>query len=135
MLRDGLDGREVLAFRHPFAGVQVPKGTVEPGEPLADAVLRELHEESGIALDARPLSIGTWDRKFGPLEVHRWHLFALPAPAGLPDSWTHIATGSVEEEGLAFAFRWLPVDEALAGALDPLFSACAGALLSHLAQA
>src|SRR6185503_15082222 len=49
--RDGARGRELLVFRHdnPAAGVQVPAGTVEPGEPFDHAVLREAWEESGLA--------------------------------------------------------------------------------------
>lgn len=42
--------RELLVFDHsnPLAGTQVPAGTVEPGEELAVAALREAREESGL---------------------------------------------------------------------------------------
>ena len=59
--RESAAGRELLVFRHdnPAAGVQVPAGTVDPGEPPDRAVLREAWEESG--LDAlrivRPLGL------------------------------------------------------------------------------
>lgn len=39
----------LLVFEHvdnPDAGVQVPKGTVEPGETLENAARREVREES-----------------------------------------------------------------------------------------
>ncbi len=39
---------EVLIFRHPNAGLQVPAGTVEPGEAPETAVLREVQEETGL---------------------------------------------------------------------------------------
>ena len=45
-------GDDLLVFRHadfPTAGLQVPAGTVEPGEPPVEAVLREVREESGMA--------------------------------------------------------------------------------------
>lgn len=40
---------ELLLFRHPLAGIQVPAGTVELGEPLEAAVLREAAEETGLS--------------------------------------------------------------------------------------
>jgi 8-oxo-dGTP pyrophosphatase MutT (NUDIX family) len=44
------DGRpELLLFRHPTAGIQVPAGTVEIGEPVEAAARREAREESGLA--------------------------------------------------------------------------------------
>ena len=39
---------QILAFRHPKAGTQLIKGTVEEDERPEAAVLRELAEESGI---------------------------------------------------------------------------------------
>lgn len=39
-------GRQVLLFRHPKAGIQVPAGTVEEDEGLETAVLREVTEET-----------------------------------------------------------------------------------------
>lgn len=42
------DGEQLLLFRHPFAGVQIPAGTVEEDEPLEQAVLREAAEETGL---------------------------------------------------------------------------------------
>jgi 8-oxo-dGTP pyrophosphatase MutT (NUDIX family) len=41
--------REVLVFRHPVGGVQLPAGTVEEGEPAETAALREAWEETGVA--------------------------------------------------------------------------------------
>ncbi|HEV7126250.1 MAG TPA: NUDIX domain-containing protein [Terriglobales bacterium] len=40
--------RELLIFAHPSAGTQVPAGTVEPGERIEAAVLRETAEEAGL---------------------------------------------------------------------------------------
>lgn len=44
--------RELLVFDHPnpLAGTQVPAGTVEPNEAVADAGLREAREETGLEL-------------------------------------------------------------------------------------
>ena len=46
--RGDSDGRELLVFRHPSAGIQLPAGTVEAGEAIEAAVLREVREETGL---------------------------------------------------------------------------------------
>jgi 8-oxo-dGTP pyrophosphatase MutT (NUDIX family) len=46
--RPSADGRDLLLFEHPTAGIQIPAGTVEPGETPAAAILREAREESGL---------------------------------------------------------------------------------------
>jgi ADP-ribose pyrophosphatase YjhB (NUDIX family) len=46
------EGDRLLVFEHldfPEAGIQVPGGSVEPGERPKDAVLREVKEETGIS--------------------------------------------------------------------------------------
>jgi 8-oxo-dGTP pyrophosphatase MutT (NUDIX family) len=47
VIRQKYAQRELLAFTHPTAGIQVPAGTVEEGEAFEDAALREVHEETG----------------------------------------------------------------------------------------
>ncbi|MDE0685674.1 MAG: NUDIX domain-containing protein [Candidatus Poribacteria bacterium] len=44
--RDGV--KELLVFKHPTAGIQIPAGTVEEGEDLETAVKREAYEETGL---------------------------------------------------------------------------------------
>lgn len=41
-------GRELLVFRHPTAGIQLPGGTMEDGETPQMTVLREVREETGL---------------------------------------------------------------------------------------
>jgi len=41
-------GTDLLLFGHPHAGIQIPAGTVEPGETPEQAVVREAHGESGL---------------------------------------------------------------------------------------
>lgn len=48
--RESRDGRDLLLFKHPYAGVQIPAGTVEDGETPEEAVLREVCEETGLTL-------------------------------------------------------------------------------------
>jgi 8-oxo-dGTP pyrophosphatase MutT (NUDIX family) len=38
----------LLLFEHPSAGIQIPAGTVESGEPPEAAVIREVAEETGL---------------------------------------------------------------------------------------
>ena len=42
------DGPELLVLQHPLAGLQLPAGTVEINEPLENALLREVTEETGV---------------------------------------------------------------------------------------
>jgi 8-oxo-dGTP pyrophosphatase MutT (NUDIX family) len=41
-------GLEILAFRHPLAGTQLVKGTIESGETVEAGAVRELEEERGV---------------------------------------------------------------------------------------
>jgi ADP-ribose pyrophosphatase YjhB (NUDIX family) len=114
--RDGR--RELLVFTHrddPEAGVQVPAGTVEPGEPIEAALLREIREESGLA-DVQLV------RQLAEHEEVEWdnnrHVFHLIAPNGAPDRWAHIVHGQGEDAGMVFEYRWVDLSERveLAGA-------------------
>lgn len=105
----------LLVFRHPEDGhMQLPKGTIEPGESPEVAVRRELLEESGIDYVGPLQPLGTLDRECeagveGNTHRHAqlWHLFLMRAHGALPETFVHKATGSPEEEGLVFSFRWL----------------------------
>jgi len=111
----------LLVFRHPEDGnMQLPKGTIEPGESPEVAVRRELLEESGIDYAGPLQSLGTLDRECeagveGNTHRHPqlWHLFLMRAEGRLPETFLHTATGSPEEEGLVFLFRWLEAGESL----------------------
>ena len=47
-MRENNGVRELLVFKHPTAGIQIPAGTVEVGEDLETAVQREAYEETGL---------------------------------------------------------------------------------------
>ncbi len=53
------DGHELLVFRHPDAGIQLPAGSVEPGESPAAAALREVEEETGLRETQLVAHLGT----------------------------------------------------------------------------
>lgn len=46
--RQGKQGRELLLFKHPYAGIQFPAGSVEPDEEYEVAAWREVAEETGL---------------------------------------------------------------------------------------
>lgn len=50
IIRERNDVKELLVFKHPTAGVQIPAGTVEKGEDIETAVKRETYEETGLQL-------------------------------------------------------------------------------------
>lgn len=55
---------ELLVFEHedfPTAGIQVPAGTVDPGEDVSSALLREVLEESGLRLSNAGKHLGRFE--------------------------------------------------------------------------
>lgn len=123
-----VDGRgRLLVFHHPDdGGMQLPKGTVEPGETPEVAVRRELLEESGIDYQGPLQPLGTLDRYCeagveGNKHRHPqlWHLFLMRAEQDLPETFDHVAIGSPEEDGLVFSFSWLVPDAPLDGFAAP----------------
>ena len=109
-------GLEILVFRHrefPDAGVQVPGGSVEAGEELEAAVLREVFEESG--LEGLPIGryLGAQEEAFeGHSEPQMRHFFELNAPEGCPDTWAHTVSKGEEDAGMVFLYEWWPVARA-----------------------
>ena len=127
IIRQSAQGPELLVFAHvdfPEVPVQVPGGTVESGESPEIALHREIEEECGL----RGLSI---IRNLGVSyffwtaindEIER-HCFVLQAPDGTPENWQHLVGGAGEDEGLAFAYSWVKVENLkLGGGLDKFLS-------------
>lgn len=65
VVREGIEGPELLVFDHPLAGTQLPKRTLEPNEEPLDGALRELREETGLLSVEMVRYIGRWTRWAG----------------------------------------------------------------------
>ena len=48
IIRESNGIKELLVFKHPTAGIQIPAGTVEKDEDIETAVKREVYEETGL---------------------------------------------------------------------------------------
>jgi ADP-ribose pyrophosphatase YjhB (NUDIX family) len=106
LLREKEGRLEFLAFRHPKFGLQIVKGTVEPGEVPDAAALRELEEESGVTGARIVADLGTSDTiDNGQL----WHFFHCAA-GEQPARWVF---ATQDEGGLIFSFFWQPLDAEL----------------------
>ena len=94
---------EILVFRHPLAGIQIVKGTVEPNEKPEDAAIRELYEESGISSASIDSYLGLHHpSESGP----NWHVFMCSTTETLKERWTHFCH---DDGGLEFKFFWHPL--------------------------
>lgn len=121
-------GRDLLVFRQPdqpWVGLQVPGGTVDPGESHLQAALREFHEETGLALphalDALTEQMVLYDNAAGR-DVHHRRLYharmPVTAQARRRARWEHFEMSpSAGGDPIRFELFWMDIDAALA--LDP----------------
>jgi len=108
------DGR-IIVFRHgddeslDESGIQVPAGTIEPGELPADAALREAHEETGLhgLRLVRYLGAAEYDMRPSQDSVHVRHFFELTIDGEAPENWTIHEAGHIR-----FDLYWIPLRQA-----------------------
>jgi 8-oxo-dGTP pyrophosphatase MutT (NUDIX family) len=110
-------------------GLQVPAGTLRPGEDPAAGVLREAQEETGLDGLALVSHLGDadYDVRPGRDEVHRRHFFHLAAPpSASSDPWTWFEQHDGHAPPTAFSLFWIPITH------GHVLCAGFGALLSRL---
>lgn len=102
----------LLVFTHPHAteaGVQVPAGTIEPGEAPEVAVMREAFEETGLhgLMMVGKLGAAHHDmRPWGKDEIHHRHTYHLAAPDDVPEAWQHGERAPDGSWRHVFEFKW-----------------------------
>jgi predicted DNA-binding transcriptional regulator YafY len=105
-------GDLLLVFDHadfPEAGMQVPAGSIEPGETASEAARRETFEETGLERLSPPIFLGVSEfdmRPFGRDELQIRSFFHLRAEGEVPEAWRHYEQGTPP---IAFDLYWLPI--------------------------
>lgn len=127
------DGR-LLVFRHlgePWdeSGLQVPGGSIQPGESPEAAALREAGEETGLRRLRVVRKVGQTEYDMAPYRVerHHRHVFHLEVEGDVPERW--IGHEDDPDDGSApkrFECYWIPL------ARGHTLSAGQGALLGDL---
>lgn len=123
-------GERLLVFREPDfpeAGVQAPGGTVEDGEDLETAVLREAREETGLTdlTIAAYLGIQEWEHAGRRVFHHGFHLICRQPT---PDRWRHYeADPSDGSPPILLELYWAPLPHGV-----PPLAGGRNAFLPHL---
>ena len=109
------NGSRLLLFTQPEApeaGIQVPAGTIEPGEDPEDAVMREAREETGLTeiRYVRFLDQDTRDMRDCSTDElqYRW-FFHLSVDGSIEETWHHGETGEDGSLIHPFDFFWANV--------------------------
>ncbi len=130
-------GNRLLVFRHrdnPKAGIQVPGGSVHPGEDTATAAMREAREETGLMALTMVAHLG---QRTHDLLIHSGQptrqvrdYYHLRCEQATPEQWLAWETDPSDGSPgpIAFALYWVPLDAVppLAGELGALLDRISG---------
>ena len=106
VLRHNDNQLELLAFKHPKGTSQLVKGNINRGEPLDQACIRELEEESGIQAQVVK-QLGVWDANF---KNQVWGFCLMHYEGIQPDTWEF---ETADDGGHIFSFFWQPLNSSL----------------------
>ncbi|MFX3625325.1 MAG: NUDIX domain-containing protein [Ectobacillus sp.] len=101
-------------YDNPDAGLQVPGGSVEHGETLVSALLRDILEESGLNNVKIEKTIA--DELIHVKEKNEYqqrYFCHATLTADVKDEWLHTVT-SGEDNGHVFQFKWIDADQCTA---------------------
>ena len=127
-------GDELLVFQHldePWdeSGLQVPAGSIEPGETPEEAALREAREETGLHSLGLVRKLGETDYDLSPYrdEVQHRHFFRLSVHEETPPRWVSHENDPDDGTGvIRFECYWIPLTR------GHVLSGGQGALLGRL---
>lgn len=107
------DALELLTVTgHPWGGVQIVAGGIDPGETPLEAAKREALEEAGLTLSGG-VFLGRHEWYYGSdaLEVHEdryvYH-FHITEPR---DAWTWTVSSGENDAGLEFRYAWVRLED------------------------
>jgi 8-oxo-dGTP pyrophosphatase MutT (NUDIX family) len=127
-------GGRLLVFRHldqpwDMSGLQVPAGSIEPGESPEAAASREAAEETGLEGFRVVRKLGEVDYDVAPYraELQHRHVFHLELEGEAPERWVgHENDAGDGSPALRLECYWVPLAQA------HVLSAGQGALLGRL---
>ncbi|TDC02241.1 NUDIX domain-containing protein [Micromonospora fluostatini] len=112
------DGR-LLVFRHTDhhdeeVGIQVPAGTIRPGETPEAAALREAREETGLRDFTVVRKLGETEYDISPyrFELQHRHVILLELAEATPPRWTSQEDHDGHRPPTRFECFWIPLEAA-----------------------